>query len=184
MKGHDMNKTIERLNAQLAKVSSNAADIEIQLQTAWDKVFNKNKALKKAIQEVESSNEYAWNKYGEIVSWIRFDHADFDKCREYLKTWLRENHYVEVDFANDALMYAVGTSIVINDDGDVYDQDGDKFFIKKNDYRDENGELDIEKRNELIEAYMEKTGCYPGVFSSDRHGNVFSISTVAKKKAG
>ena len=42
---------------------------------------------------------------------------------------------------------------------------------------------DTAKRNRLIEEYMEKTGCYPGVFSSDRHGNVFAVNTKENQNA-
>lgn len=178
-----MNRTIKALNKKLLSSAEKAAEIETKLQAAWDKVFEKNAEINKAIVGVQASQEYTWDNYGEISQYIRFYANDFKECREYLKTYLRESHYMEIDFQADTLSYWQGFSIVINDDGDVYDQDGDKFFLKKSDYRNEDGDLDIERRNELIEAYMEKTGCFPGVFSIDRYGNVFCVNTQNKKKS-
>jgi hypothetical protein len=37
------------------------------------------------------------------------------------------------------------------------------------------------KRNRLIKAHMEKTGCFPGVFRADDHGNVFPVNTQEKE---
>ena len=178
-----MNRTIKALNKKLAAIAGDASAIETKLQTAYNKVFDKDKDLQKSIVDVQDSREYTWNEFSEICSWLRFFAKDYEECQEYLKTYLREGYYIEIDFQADALMYSQGHTIVINEDGDVLDQDGDKWFIKKDDYRDENGELDIEKRNELIEAYMENTGCFPGVFSSDRYGNVFYVNTQNKKKS-
>jgi hypothetical protein len=176
-----MNKEIKALNNKLANISDNEFAIKQELQLAWNKVFDDMSVLRDAITKVEASNEYTWESRGEdICSWIRFDTKSFDDCAEYLKEYLRNEHYVEIDFENDALLYSMGPSIIINEDGDVLDQDGDKWFINKDDYRDEDsGDLNEGKRNELIEAYMEKTGCYPGVFRTDRHGNVFAVSTKA-----
>lgn len=172
-----MNNKIKALNKKLSSFAGKASDIEIKLQHEYDKVFAKHKELNKAITGVERSTDYAWDNHGEIVSWIRFDVSDFEGCESYLKEYLRDSHDISLDFDNGILSYSLGTNIVINDDGDVYDQDGDKFFINKDDYRDDDGNLDESKRNKLIEEYMEKTGCYPGVFSSDRHGNIFSVNT-------
>lgn len=177
-----MNKTIKALNKKLAATQGDASAIEAKLQTAYNEVFDKNEEIQKAIREVQTSQEYAWDNYGEICQYIRFYANDFKDCQEYLKNYLRENHYIEIDFQADILTYSQGFNIVINEDGDVYDQDSDKFFIKKNDYRNDDGELDTDKRNELIEAYMEERGYFPGVFSSDRYGNVFAVNTQAKKK--
>ena len=96
---------------------------------------------------------------------------------------MRENHCIEVDFQNDVLMYSQGPCIVVNNEGDVLDTDSGKWFIKKNDYLDEEtGKFDISKRNELIEAYMEKTGYFPGVFESDYYGNLRIDRTLAPSK--
>lgn len=172
---------IGNLNVKLAANESNRADIEAQLQTAWNEVFQANTQLTNVVTQLEKSTDYSWDKYGEIVSWIRFDLSDYRDNLEYFKDYMREYHHVTVDSDSDCLAYSQGPCIVINEDGDVYDQDGDKFFVSKIDYRDDDGESDYVKRNELIESYMEKSGYFPGVFRSDRHGNVFHVNTTITK---
>lgn len=175
-----MNKKINELNKNLNDKNADILDIESQLQIEWNNVFKDLSVILVGVTKVESSTEYLWDKYGEIVSWARFsDLSDFQDCKQYFTEYMREYHCVDIDWENECLTYSVGPSIVINDNGDVYDQDGNKFFISKSDYSDEHGYLDESKRNELIEAYMLKTDCYPGVFKSDRHGNVTLIDTKA-----
>lgn len=174
-----MNEKIKALNEKLATLHGSEEEIETQLQAEWNKVFDDSTQLKEALAKLEQSNDYHWDRFGEIASYIRFYPKDFENCKRYLIAYMREYHYVEIDFDCDILTRSVGPAIVINDDdGGVYDQDGDKFFIKKSDYRDEDGKLDLVKRNELIEEYMEKTGCFPGVYSSDHYGNISSVKTT------
>ena len=59
--------------------------------------------------------------------------------------------------------------------------DAGEIIIDGDEYT-EDGEVDEVKRNELIEAYMEKTGCFPGVLSDDDHGNLFLVNTTGEKK--
>ena len=177
-----MNRKIKALNKKLLSVVSDAADIENQLQAEYNKVFDKNTEIKKAIAEVQNSQEYCWNDFEEICQWSRFYAKDFKDCQEYLKTYLREYHCIDIDFKNDALLYSTGFNIIINDDGDILEQDSGKWIIKKDDYRDDDGHLDENKRNELIEKHMEKTGCFPSVFRCDRYGNVFLEDTRNDKK--
>ena len=173
-----MNKQITDLNSRLSDANGYIDSIEAELQKEWNKVFEQLPQLTDTVSMVENSRDYCWDMHGEIVSWLRFYPKEFLDCKEYFKVYMRENHCIEVDFQNDALMYSQGPCIVINNDGDVLDQDGDKWFIKKNDYLDEEtGKFDISKRNELIEAYMEKTGCFPGVFESDYYGNLRTVKT-------
>lgn len=172
-----MFKTIERLTKKLKKATVNVAEVEEKLQLAWNKMFKKLPQLLEAAELTENSKEFAWDSCAEIVSWTRFDLTDFQHCKEYLTNYMREYHFIDIDWENDALYYNIGPAIVINGSGDVYDQDSGKFFIDSNDYKDDNGELNESKRNKLIEAYMEKTGCFPAVFSADSHGNVFIVNT-------
>ena len=52
-----------------------------------------------------------------------------------------------------------------------------KCIIEESSYTDDDGEVNETKRNALIEAYMDKSGFFPGVFRTDSHGNVFAIKT-------
>jgi len=179
-----MNKTIKALNKKLDSAKADIGEIEAKLQLAWDKIFVKNKAIKEAVIKVESSQEYGYNGiYEEIYSWVRFDAADFKDSKVFFKNYMREYHFIEVDFDNDALMLNLGPNIIVCDDGSVYDQDARKTILTKDDYRDDDGQLDYDRRNALIEKYMEETGCFPGVFSMDRYGNVFPVKTQKEKVA-
>jgi hypothetical protein len=177
-----MNKKINELNNVLQAADASIEEIRSQLQLAWNDVFKDMTALKDAEASVAQSSDFAWDAHGEIVSWIRFDLTPFEDCKEYFANYMREYSYVEVDFKNDILTYSQGPSIVINEDSDVYDQDSGKFILKRKDCLDDDGAFDETKRNALIEEYMEKQGYFPGVFSSDHYGNVFSVSTITKAK--
>jgi hypothetical protein len=172
-----MNKTIEKLNKKLQSISADVSEVESQLQKEWNKVFKEMPELNNAIEALQVSKDFIWNKYDEIAQWIRFDLSDFQDIKKYFTEYMQENHLVTVEWDSDALSYSQGPSIVINEDGDVLDQEGNKWFISKNDYRDDDGELNEAKRNELIEQYMEKSGYFPGVFRSDRYGNIFNVNT-------
>jgi hypothetical protein len=174
-----MNTKIKELNAMLSNVQANECDIETELQLAWNEVFDDMTVLKDAVTQLENSKDYSRDSYGEIVSWIRFDFKDFDDCKEYLKEYMRENHYVDCDFENDSMTYSQGDSLIIQDDTrrDNGVWANHKCVIDENEYKTEENEVDESKRNQLIEAYMEKNGYFPGVFRCDQYGNVFLVNT-------
>jgi hypothetical protein len=176
-----MNDTINRLNQELSTLDGDREGIKDKLRTAWGLVFEASESIKTMVSRVETSTNYAIDKYGDISSFTHEDFSEFESCREYFEGYMQETHHVSIDWDNGALLQSLGTCIVINDDGDVYDQDGDKFFIKSGDYLDDNGDPDTEKRNELIEAYMESSGYFPGVFRVGKYGDVFSVNTKVYK---
>lgn len=176
-----MNSKIKALNSELSKINVNIADIELQLQAEWNKVFTDITSISKAVERLHKSNECSWDKHGEIVQWARYSNLpDFEDCAEYFETYMLDNHFVTIDWENDVIQSSVGPSIVISDNGDILDQDSDKWIIKADSYRNDDNELDETKRNELIEKWMESTGYYPGVYRTDRHGNVFAVNTRQK----
>lgn len=138
--------------------------------------LEKNAELKQAIEKLESSRELTSTEDEYFSRWIRFNASEFIDTdsqleKDALENYLAENFCAYVDFKNDALMTSEGPSIVINDDGDVYDQDSGKFIVNKKDY-----ETDSE-RNQLIESWMEKQGYFPSVISCDRYGSAFYVNT-------
>lgn len=182
-----MNSKIKALNKKLSEVAGNAADIETQLQVEWNKVFDDMTQLRKAVNALECSDDYATNEYGDIISWTRFDTSDFKDCQNYLKEYMRDSYCVDVDFQNDALSMSHGDDNLIIQDDSRHSRDNGvwqshKQIIAESDYKTEDGEIDETKRNELIEAYMEKTGHFPGVYRIDYHGNVFSVNTAKGRK--
>lgn len=165
---------------QLAVNKATKDEIVAKLRATWYDVFDASETIKAAIEKVEQSTDYTWTEYSEIASYIRVDFSEFKQAYEFLKEYLWDNHYMQFDAKNDALLCPLGPNIVINEDGDVYDQYGGKFFLKKDDYKNDDGELDKTLRNQKIEEYMERAGYFLGVFRSDRYGNVFAVNTQSK----
>jgi hypothetical protein len=176
-----MNKEIKDLNTQLADSLETIEDLETKLQAEWNRVFDDSGVIKAIMVNVEDSTDYRFDEYGEIVSYYYVDLSDFKDSKKYLVQYLRDSYCADLDLANDCISYSQGECIVIQDetrrDNGVWLNF--KLIIDESEYRDENG-VNETKRNELIEAYMEKTGFYPGVFRSDSHGNVFACSTNTK----
>lgn len=50
-------------------------------------------------------------------------------------------------------------------------------MIPERDYKSDGEDVDVIKRNALIEAYMERSGYFPGVFRVDQRGNVSLVDT-------
>jgi hypothetical protein len=174
-----INKTIQKLNNKLNKSNADVCKIESELQTAWNKVFDKSKAILDAMAKLQSSTDFTYDG-GEIASYIRFcDLSDFQECRQYFETYMRDTHFVTVEWENECLLYGQGESITIQDD--TRHDNGvwlnSKCIINESEYKSD-GEVNETKRNALIEAYMDRNGYFPGVFRTDSHGNVFSINTL------
>lgn len=127
--------------------------------------------LKGLIVAVENSKHLTSIEHDEW--YCQYVLADFSKLidtknelqKELLETYLQENHCINADFKNGCLTYSIGPAILINDDGDVLDQDSRKWILSKKDYNDDS------ERDEAIELYMDKHGYFPAVIEVDRHGN-------------
>jgi hypothetical protein len=143
--------------------------------------FKDNEELKKAISDVENSKDLTQTSYDEWFSqYVRFYASEFidtdsdlekEAFREYLKDFLA----VDIDYDNDALLYNIGPCLLINEDGDVLDQDSGKWIIEHSDYNEE------KELYSLIETHMEKTGYFPSVVRCDRYGNAFYVNTKGEK---
>ena len=173
-------KTIKALNKKLKQVNGDACEIEMQLQAAWNEVFEKSQVIQDAVSKLESSHDFTFDQFGEIASYIRFnDLSDFRECRDYFETYMQESHFVGIDWDNDCLLYSQGPENITIQDDTWHDNGvwfGHKLIIKESEYKAD-GEVDETKRNALIEAYMERTGYFPGVFRVDSYGNVFLVNT-------
>lgn len=175
--------TIEQLFSEIEQLKSNNSKlvgaIQTKLQVELNTVFADWQALRLALVELESTKNFGLDEYSEIYGWVRLDELNEvpENQREYLESYVSENFFVQVDFEHGALKQSQGEYIAINDDGDVYEGPHGKFFIAVKDYTDDQGEIDLTLRNQLIENYMEKTGHFPGVFEIDRYGNIELINT-------
>ena len=170
----DIQTELETLNAEHSEKVESVKKRAIELLTAK---LKDNAKLKESVLKLESSTELTSTEHDEYYSqWIRFDASDFIDVdssieRDAFESYMSENHCMTIDFKNDALTYSIGPCILINDDGDVLDQDSGKWFLKKSDYETES------ERNELIEKYMTKSGYFPSVIRCDYHGNAFYENT-------
>lgn len=176
----NINELTAKLKALQADMTEQVLGLKAELQTAYNAVFTDSTVVRAMVDRIESGEPdgYQWNEYGdELVQWYRMPSlSEFaeEPTREYFESYLTASACIRsIDFENDAVTCSEGGAFVINDDGDVYDTDSGKFFVSRDEY-----ETDAE-RNALIEEHMERTGYFPGVFSSDRHGNVVPVDTKA-----
>lgn len=186
-----MNSRIKELHDKLdlqnreARMLADRASANLQLE--YNKVFDKDSKLAKAIANAENASCYQVNECGEVESWYRYpDLADIpEEARPYFETWLAGMGAMGVDWKNDALLVNHGESIMIQDD--VSRDNGvwlaGKCIVAESEYLDTNGDVDATKRNALIEAYMERTGYFPGVFRVSRYGDVSFVRTNPKPSA-
>lgn len=153
------------------KLEDEAKNAFFELMSSKIKEVQKMTALLEASQELTTvvNDEY-------FHRWVRVDLGKLiDTANEFekqlLSDYFQDQMYTTVDFDNEVITTAEGPCIVINDSGDVLDQDSGKWIISKSDYEDES------ERNKLIEEHMEKTGHFPSVVSDDNHGNCFYVNT-------
>jgi hypothetical protein len=132
-----------------------------------------NEKLKELIQKLESSRDLT-NECEFPARFIRFNPGEFIDVknefeREVFETYLSDSYFARVDFHNDCLVMEDGPCIIINEDGDVLDQDSGKWIISKTEY--------ATKRElfSLINAWTEKSGYFPSIVRADRYGNLFYV---------
>ena len=141
--------------------------------------FEKHTDIIESIKALNESNDYFGDEYQNIYSFTRFYLPDeFKEYIEHFKAWLDENHCATYDEKNDTLILCHGNdNILINDEGDIFQ--GHECIIGKAEYTNDD-EQDETLRNELIEAYMDKAGFFPGVFFCNYHGNIYHVNTKQK----
>jgi hypothetical protein len=181
------NREIKRLNARLLDASGSVSDIKSKLQNAYNKAFDADPVLKKALIDAENASEYQFNRYGEVQSWWRFsDLEDYADCREYLEEWLKDN---SVYLDGDCLTMSQGECILVNLDAREHrdyfaylnDHCSGVEIVKRAECLDDEGEIDETKLFERIEAWMDKHGNFPGVYRTNSHGDVFIYADYYKR---
>lgn len=179
-----MNKKINELTAELEQESSLSKTrieaIQKQLDAEYSKVFAKDKDIEKALANLEQASMYGFDRYGEIIRWFRFNGLEDipENARNAFEAYALD-YCAYVNWEDSTLYTFEGDSLVIQ--SDTRHDNGvwinGKCVIDEAEYKNEDGEIDEDKRNALIEAYMEKTGYFPGVFRVDYHGNIFPVNT-------
>jgi len=158
----EINNKIEQTKKVLEDLEEKRYDVFcLQIQSKLDKI-------------IELAMELSDSKYltsHEFEEWPMI-YTDFDYKTlidskgdsNLLERFLSEEYFISLDKQNNCAMMSIGPCILVNDDGDVLDQDNQKWVISKSDYETR------EELKELIEKYMEKTGCYPSVIDCNRNG--------------
>jgi hypothetical protein len=179
-----MDKKLSLIKARIQKIQDGAvADVEQLRATArqhFAKLMEPRAAIVTELVEKLNSSRELTNLDGDEY-FHRFIRIDFhllieDKSDEFefelLTDWLAETHAVGIDEENECLTLCEGPCILINEDGDVLDQDSGRWFIKRQQY---DGDLSV--RNALIEQYMQETGVFPSVIRCDKYGNAYYVNT-------
>ena len=164
-----MNETIKILNNRLEKNESEKHLILDALQDQWNKVFDDMQLIKDAISRLETSNNFAWNMQSDIIMITDFDFEPFrqDDSMYYLDNYLAYQGYF-CDFDNNTL-YMVTFGIVVNDRGEIYDSESQKWILQDKDFEN-NDEL-----YQAIEDYMQSQGVFSRVFTQDYYGNLTQV---------
>lgn len=167
------------VNRATARESVRVSKAKEKLFAEYKKLFQKSKELAKDFKSLEDSREFGQDACG-IYSWTRLTYTvpDNEYAREAFDAYVTDCGYM-YDDEYDALKNYQGESIVIGDNGDVYvgDAGNSKQIISYSEY-----EEDTDKRNKLIEAWMDKNGFYPNVFRETANGNIFLVNTQGGSK--
>jgi hypothetical protein len=156
------------------------ADIETQLVNELkesEEVQERLGQLKKGLNAEKMF--FGVNQFGDAGQCIKCvafpkqeNEDDLRLLEEALKELASEELCAYMEDGNHNELYfhvADMEAIIINEDGDIFS--GNRCIISKGEYENTN------ERNQLIENYMEKSGCFPGVFRSDRYGYLRAIDT-------
>lgn len=180
--GIKMNTKLNELNTALKsaveyvdEVSKHArervADVERMIQETWNEMFNADKKLQAALTELESTKQLTGIDHDEFLhQWVRYTPKEGYSV-EALQRYLEEN-CINFDPKNDCLTTSIGPCLIIDSEGDVYDQDSAKTIIRASQYET------VEQRDALISAWMQKNGYFPSVVKADRYGNDFRYVNV------
>lgn len=175
----DIKKEKEQLDLEYSARSRQLEASALKLiEIKFDSNSQLKNKLKAYIDQLESTTDLSNIPYDEYVHrWIRFDASEFIDTSMPLQVsafteYLQENYFAYLDFKDGILSMSEGPCILINDYGDVLDQDSGQWFLSKNSY----GE-DLAERNRLIEKYMETRGYFPSVVYCDHYGNISYVDT-------
>ena len=177
---------LSSIKNQLKELEQKQAQALAELEQAASKAFEslmtaKEQDLKAMCIRLDNSRDLTQVEHDDYFhTWIRVDidsiigdlYGDDPKFIQGLfKNYMSENYFIEVDFKNNCITQCLGPAILINHDGDVLDQDLNKWIFKKTDYETK------EQLFDLIEKHMDKIGHFPSVIKVDQHGNASFINT-------
>jgi hypothetical protein len=169
------------ISTATAPIMERANTLKAALQAEFEKRFEKNRKLQKALKELDSSKQLTEMPNDEYYHrWVRFEdlvqYKDHD-AKQALIQYLDER-CIYADFEHHCLTTSEGPALIIDDDGDCFDQDSGKVVVAASAYEN------TAERNALIEAWMEKSGYFPSVIQVDRYGSPLGYVNTQAKKAG
>jgi len=173
-----LKQALESANQFVSEVSKDArarvSDVETMLQSTWDEAFDANQDLQTALKALDESKAltsvdgddwyHRWTRYQAPESF------DLEAFKAYL-----DDRCVYYDPKHHALTTTEGSALIVDDEGHVYDQDAGKVVVKPELYET------VAERNALIEAYMQRSGCFPRVIKVNRYGEPFGYVNTKSK---
>lgn len=138
--------------------------------------FDKNKTLKAAVIDLDLSKKLIIIEYGDFYMWTEIDVKNIinDKCdleKEALSNYLSELG-IFIDYKYSTISQSIGPCILINYEGDVFDQETNRWIIENDQYQNDT------ELKELINQYMDKQGYYPSIVKQDRYGDAFFVEGI------
>lgn len=170
-------------NAEI-RMAAERNSIDDKIQTALNAQYCDWTELHEAISRVQygTDSKYFADECGEIQAWTKFEALSNVPAREhhYLDSYLSE-YGVYIDWSQDILAMSLGgDEITIQSehgrDNGVYQSH--KLILDEGDYTIDGDYVDVALRNRLIEEHMERTGCFPEIFSVSQYGDITPVKTT------
>ena len=168
-------------------IMERAATLKLKLSEAYKAGFDADEVLQSGLKALEASKALTSVPHDEFYHrWVRvdlnhlIDAADAKNTAETLDqlgNYLAD-HAAYFDAEHSTLTTCEGPALIINDDGDAYDQDSGKIVVNHTDYTTTAG------RNRLIETWMLANGYFPSVIKVDRYGEPVGYVNTQSRKAG
>jgi hypothetical protein len=180
-----VNMLFAQIDALKEEQAARLAELTARVHELLTAQFDADIALQKALTDLECGNGVDYNYHdGGLDMYVRYDLGSVHlRHRQFLDVYL-EDRLVITDYRSDCLKIFLGDENYMIQDDTRRDNgvwQGSKLLWDEKEYTDDDGAVNEEKRNDLIESHMEKSGCYPGVFRLTQHGDIFPVSTVKPK---
>ena len=167
-----MNELFDQIDVIKSMANKEVEALSAQIEAGLNKGWADWQELKDALSACIRSTNLILADYDSVQTFYRTDILGKIPKREqsYFDDYM-SNECFQVDWENECLLYSLGPCILINAEGDIYDQDSREWIIRKDEYDGKR------ERNILIEAYMESTGCFPAVVQADSYDNLSFVKT-------
>ena len=159
-----MKNRIDKLKEIITNHESQISDLKGKVQDEFDQIFVDSPIIREAIIALESSEKYYFDDFCWVGQWAHVDLKKFDDCKNELNVFLRENHCCTFDFKNGAIQSNGSPELILESNGDVYNQESEEVIIESGEYKNSIG------LKKLIDDHCEVNGYFPGLFVDDCMG--------------